>query len=246
MAAAPKLGKELIRVDDSIVIRVLTPWHRDAVVMTLARAFESEPILSANADVTLAEWLEFVDYWGDHCSQNGLSVVAVDETTHRVAGTLIVRDLAFFADGFLAKYAAAGAAATLAPWMKFLLWLDAEAAKRAPVLASGQPGAGIDLWMLSVHPDYRGRGLANQLVRAAEGTIRDAGFRFATIEATSAFTSAAARLNNFVPLVNKQATDWLLDGKQAFPIAPAKPHGDWTFWLKDVQGGRTEDALVQN
>ena len=36
------------------------------------------------------DWLEFVDYWMEHCSTNGLSVVALDKENCRVAGVFIV------------------------------------------------------------------------------------------------------------------------------------------------------------
>merc|ERR1712088_63507 len=63
---------------------VLTPAHKDAAHAVLARAFCSEPACSDVAEVRpdmkteYIDWLEFVDYWMDHCSTNGLSVVALE------------------------------------------------------------------------------------------------------------------------------------------------------------------------
>ena len=50
------------------------------------------------------DWLEFVDYWMDHCSTNGLSVVALDKENSRVAGVFIVRDLLMVPPGFDDEY----------------------------------------------------------------------------------------------------------------------------------------------
>jgi hypothetical protein len=71
------LGKELFRIGDNISMRILTPWHRDAVVTLLARAFVTEPTIASKAEddphysVDFAAWTRFVDYWGDVVSSNG-------------------------------------------------------------------------------------------------------------------------------------------------------------------------------
>merc|ERR1712184_228578 len=89
---------------------VLTPAHKDAAHAVLARAFCSEPACSDVAEVRpdmkteYIDWLEFVDYWMDHCSTNGLSVVALDKENSRVAGVFIVRDLLMVPPGFDDKY----------------------------------------------------------------------------------------------------------------------------------------------
>ena len=65
--------------------------------MVLSRAFVTEPVCSAieeikpNMKTHLYDWVEFVDYWMDHCSSNQMSVFALDEENHRVAGAFIVR-----------------------------------------------------------------------------------------------------------------------------------------------------------
>ena len=74
---------------------ILTPKYRDEVLMVLSRAFCTEPVCDAIADINpgmkthIHEWVEFVDYWMDVALNKGLSVVAIDETDHRVAGRLL-------------------------------------------------------------------------------------------------------------------------------------------------------------
>jgi len=64
----------------------LTPAYRDAALVVISRAFCTEPTTSGLAEVRpemtthFMDWLEFVEYWMDHCSSNGMSVVAIDET----------------------------------------------------------------------------------------------------------------------------------------------------------------------
>ena len=214
---------------------ILTPKYRDAALMVLSRAFCTEPVVSALAKIKpemetkFLDWVEFVDYWMDHCSSNGMSVVALDEKEHRVAGVFIVRDLLMVPPGFDKKYSSD--AKTLTPWMQFLWHMDREATKKMPEL--GHPGKAVDLWFLGVHPDYRGNGIANYLVKGVVPLCAKAGFKYATIEATSAFTSKAAVFNNFTSVHVEEAAQWKWKGKPLYTNAE-KPHGIWTFWVKDL------------
>ena len=116
--------------------KVLTPEYRDQTLVVLARAFCSEPVCTALGEkdtskaVSFLEWIEFVEHWMDHCSSNGMSVIAIDEENHRIAGAFIVRDLLMIPDGFDKKYN--DDKSSLTPWMNFLWYLDAEATKILP------------------------------------------------------------------------------------------------------------------
>ena len=75
----------------------------------LARAFCSEPNCSTLPEIRpemetkFIDWLEFFNYWMDHCSTNGLSVIALDKENCRVAGVFIVRDLLMIPSGKVHK-----------------------------------------------------------------------------------------------------------------------------------------------
>ncbi len=230
-------GKTLFRAGD-FVYKVLDPGMKDAAVAVLARAFCTEPVCAAVGEVDpkfatpYHEWIEFVDYWGDHCSTNGMSVYALDEKNHRIAGVFIVRDLLYFPPGFEDKYRAHDR--SLCPWMQFLWHLDDTASKKLPLLATGAPGNFVDLWFLGVHPDYRGHKIANHLMKACLPLCKSAGFEFATVEATSYFTSQAARWNDFEEVCSIEARNFEYQGKPLYTNAPA-PHGTWTFWLKVLE-----------
>lgn len=49
-----------------------------------------------------------------------------------------------------------------------------------------------EMRLLSVHPDYRNKGLANKLIEACEKRARDEGFDFMTLHTTSLMTTAKA------------------------------------------------------
>jgi GNAT superfamily N-acetyltransferase len=174
------------------------------------------------------EWFEVVDFWMDHCCENGLLVVAIDETEHRVVGAFLVRDLSFFPAGFLERYS--DASVTLTPWMQFLLHLDRAAEAKQATLSSDKV---VDLWFLGVHPEYTGRKIANHLMKQTLPLVRKAGFRWATVEATSYFTSQAARLNRFEPVAEIGSDEFMWLGQQVFGNTE-KPHGRRIFWVKDL------------
>ena len=70
------------------------------------------------------DWVEFVEYWMDHCSTNILSVIAIDVKNHRVAGAFIAHDFFFFPQGFLEKFGPeADSDKSLRHWISFLIHL---------------------------------------------------------------------------------------------------------------------------
>ena len=96
-------------------------------------------------------------------------------------------------------------------------------------------GKAVDFWFLGVHPDYRGNKIANFLTKGVLPLVKAAGFKYGTIEATSAFTSKSAAFNHFEKVYEIQAKDWSgWKGKPLYVNAKA-PHGVWTFWVKDLQ-----------
>ena len=225
---------EILLKRNNISFQILTADQRDSTLVLLARAFCTEPVCSSLAELdsskeaTFLDWLEFVDYWMDHCSSNGMSVIAIDEETHRVAGAFIVRDLLMVPEGFAEKYN--NPTKALTPWMNFLWHMDAEATKSVPGL--GEPGNAVDLWFLGVHPDYRGRKIANDLISCILPLVKKHGYKYATIEATSFFTSKAAEFNKFKPVYRQLAKEWLWRGEPLY-VNAKQPHGEWVFWVKD-------------
>ena len=96
-------------------------------------------------------------------------------------------------------------------------------------------GKAVDFWFLGVHPDYRGNKIANFLTKGILPLVRAAGFKYGTIEATSAFTSKSAIFNNFKRVYEIEAKDWCgWKGEPLYTNAKS-PHGVWTFWVKDIQ-----------
>lgn len=166
----------------------------------------------------------------DHSSTNGMSVVAIDEKEHRVVGAFILVDLLFEPEGFVKRYT--DEKNNMTPLVALLWHLDEEATKKMPEL--GKKGKAVDLFMLAVHPDYRGRKLANHLMQlVTKLAIENGTYQYATIEATSFFTSCAAKKNNFTAIHEVVCKDWLYKGKPFYTHCK-EPHGKWIFWVKEL------------
>ena len=224
---------------EGLEYHVLSKKYRDEVLMVLGRAFCSEPVVmkrglvDARHRASIKDWVEFVDYWMDHCSTNGLSVMCLDPMDHRVAGAFIVRDLLMIPTGFDEKYSDKDN--VLTPWMQFLWHMDRKATEVEPGLA--ETGAAVDLWFLGVHPDYRGKRIATHMTTAVEPLIKKAGYKYGTIKATNHFTSCAAASNNFEPVYIQEARNFEWMGQKPYINGAEAPHGTWTFWVKKLQEG---------
>ena len=78
--------------EGEFTFRILSIEYRDEALVVLSRAFCTEPVCDAIAEIdpkmktNFLDWVEFVDYWMDHCSTNGMSVVALRKlNNHKIA-----------------------------------------------------------------------------------------------------------------------------------------------------------------
>jgi len=204
---------------------VLTKEYRDQALAVLARSFSSE----GDYNTTFMDWLEFTEYWMDSCSTNGYSIYARDESEHRIAGVFIARDFLMVPDGFVEKYSNENKRIT--PWMQFLWHMDEQASKAIPEFQT--PGKACDLWLLGVHPDYRGNKISNYLIKGLIPLVKKAGFKYATIEALNRWTSKAAIFNNFDPVLEVDARNWSWKGHPTCTKSESVLDTA-TFWMKDL------------
>jgi len=227
---------ELFR-EGTFSYRVLTPDRQDEAHVVLSRAFCFEPLTARLAEIKpemkadLCDWFEFVGYFMDHCSSNGISVIAVDTDTGRVAGSFIVRDLLWMPAGFMEKYTSDEK--SLSPLVNFLCYVDEEAMKKMPEL--GETGKTVDLWMLGVHPDYRGNKIGNYLTKALQPLCKKAGYKYATIEAINPITSEIAKRNNFTSLHVEKVADYCSWKCKGEPVSMEEHQGLCTFWVKNLE-----------
>jgi len=66
--------------------RVLTPEYRDSALVVLSRALLSEPVNCALSEtkpemaMDFLGWIKYLDYWMDHLSSNGMSIIAIGKS----------------------------------------------------------------------------------------------------------------------------------------------------------------------
>jgi len=217
--------------------------QRDAALACVARAMMKEPSVHSLKKFVYLDLIEMVEFWMDECSSNNLSVFAFNEEDHRIAGVLLVRDFNFFPKSFGETYSHESKALT--PVVQNIGALDEEAIKIFPQLNEGGLGTVADLWLLTVHPDYRGNRIANLLMGYALPLIKNAGFKHSTIEATSYFTSKVAEYHGFKALCSKNVKEILWKGERIFEhIKP--PHGEWIYWIRNMKEVNSKDFDPQD
>lgn len=212
---------------------ILGSDFKDEIIGVLARAFTEEPTTSSLGKPILLDWIEFILFFIDECSTNGLSVFVRDETTQRIAGVFIARDINNVPQDFLNCYNSESTK-TLTSMVSLLFKFDEDAIKQMPEIANGSSGHSVDLWMLGVHPDYKGKKIANGLMKAILPVVKNAGFKYATVEAMNYFTSKVTEFHEFKPVIKINTKEALWKGEKVFKnMVP--PHGEWIYWVKNLK-----------
>ncbi len=224
--------------DDSFEYYALGSDYRDEALVLTARAFYTEPTSTAFSEfkpemkVKLVDWLELVDLFIDDCSTNGLSAIAIAKKTRKVAAAYLVKDLALMPQDSIQKYESAKV--PLSAIIQFLIHLDSEAMKNYPELKLAEkPGYGVDLWMLGIHPDYRGKNLAQKMFECTVPLSKNKGFKIAIAETTGAFSANLLRNNYAKEVCRINARDFTWNGEKVFQLV-RKPHGEWRYWVKNL------------
>jgi GNAT superfamily N-acetyltransferase len=225
----------VLHCEENIVYQILTPPHRDAAAIVIARAFCMEPLGSSLPwTPTLSYYLNGIDHWIDHCATNGASVIAIDTAQHRIAGVCINRDRQWKQVATSPEYEAwyKNPNRQTYPISVILNDVCKQAENAAPVLQNESLGVCMDLYVLAVHPDYRGKGIACSMARICEPLVKELGFRCHTIGATSIFSARVGTKLGFSKLVEVDARGYEVDGKKVFENVK-EPHGLVTYWIKE-------------
>ena len=182
------------------------------------------------------EFLHFTEYWMDHASTNGMSVVAIDEKDHKVAGALIAVDFSFEPEGFEERYT--NEKNNLTPLMSIIWQLDKEAVEKMPEL--GEKGKTVDFFMLGIHPDYRGRKLASPILKTVTKLAKENGtYKYAIGECTNFISVLIAKKQKWTIVHEIECKDWLYKGKPFYTNCK-KPNGKMTFVVLDLQAKEKE------
>jgi ribosomal protein S18 acetylase RimI-like enzyme len=219
----------------AMTYRIAEPRDRQTVLSLLAQSFVHEP---STAGCTLErpsydQWRQFTDFFLDECVNNGLSVVAIDEQnkTRPVIGAFIVRD---FLAPLSPEFEAFVPDSPFAPAAMALQELDEAWLARHPEIPANATGRVADLWMLGVKAGYTRQGVATTLTRHALDLVTQAGFDYAVVECTGAYSQRIMTSLEFEPVHELPYSGFLWQGEPVFQnVSP--PHTKWVIYEKQVQ-----------
>jgi len=218
----------------TITYRVAEPQDREVILSLLTQAFVREP---STAGCTLgspshAQWSQFTEFFLDECVHNGLSIVAIDEQSKNrpVVGAFIVRDflapLSSECETFIAD-------SPFAPIATVLQKLDDAWFAQHIEFQNKPTGCVADLWMLGVHPVYTHQGIATTLSQQALQQVTQAGFDYAVVECTGAYSQRIMTSLNFKSVCELPYSDFLWEGEAIFQDT-IPPHSKWVMYEKQL------------
>jgi len=229
--AAPRLSS---MESAGIAYGCVTPVHRQGVLDVLTRAFVNEPSTAGQSigRPSYAQWRRFTDLYMDECTTNGLSVVALDgRDGETVAGAFINRDFLTPPDPRFLEFL--DDPSPFGPIARALEIIDEAWFARHPEIPRTQAGRVADLWMVGVHPRYRGLGIAAELARRSLDRVARAGFEYAIVECTGAFSQRAMEAAGCTSVFELPYADFLWKGKPVFGNVPP-PHIKWVIYEKKL------------
>lgn len=216
------------------VYDVVKPAHRQGVLEVLTRAFVNEPSTAAQTigRPSYSQWRRFTDLFMDECATNGLSIVALDgRDGETVAGAFINRDFLTPPDERFIEFVEEPS--PFGPIAQALEIIDEAWFAKHPEIHRTQTGRVADLWMVGVHPEYRGHGIASKLARLSLERVARAGFEYAIIECTGAFSQHAMEAAGCTAVFELPYADFLWKGEAIFKNVPP-PHTKWVIYEKKL------------
>lgn len=226
--------KDTCQAAADIFYDVVQPVHRQGVLAVLTRAFVNEPSTAGQSigRPGYAQWRRFTEMYMDECSNNGLSIVALDgRDGETVAGAFINRDFLRPTDPGFFEFIAQPS--PFGPIAKALDIIDEAWFAKHPEIDREETGRVADLWMLGVHPHYRGHGIASELTRRSLDRVARAGFEYAVIECTGAFSQRVMEAAGCTAVFELPYDDFLWKGEAVFKDVPP-PHTKWVIYEKKL------------
>jgi ribosomal protein S18 acetylase RimI-like enzyme len=178
-----------------------------AVAQLLAAVFSAAEPPAVAMGLTQAEIEQFVALLCPRAAAESLTIVANAPETGQLAGVLLTDDFAvppeLPAGSFSGKFL---------PIFAMLESLDEQYRKGRSIL----PGQYLHLFMLGIHPQFAGRGIAQQLVAACLTNGRHKGYTHAVTEATGVISQHVFRKLGFTDRARVSYQDFRYEGRAVF------------------------------
>jgi GNAT superfamily N-acetyltransferase len=179
----------------------------EAIVLLLATVFsESEPPAVAMG-LTFRDMEQFLRLFAPGAVAQGLTVIARDRDTGKLAGVLLTDDFAAPLPLIVTQISA-----KFRPIFSMLESLD-EQYRRGRTISAGEY---LHLFMLAVDREFAGRGIAQGLVKACLDNGIRKGYRMAVTEATGIVSQRVFRKNGFVDRFSVSYEEFTFEGSRVF------------------------------
>jgi ribosomal protein S18 acetylase RimI-like enzyme len=210
---------------DPIRCELLKKNDARQLVHLVARTFSADEPMAIALGLLAPEVERLLEAASEQILSDGLTVVARDTATNKLAGALIADDLAsplpIELENLSDKFG---------PIFALLGGLEDEY-RQGRTLSSGQY---LHPFMLATDRRYRGRGIAQQLVAACLDNGAELGYRHAVVEATGAASQHVFRKAGFVERCRASYADFRHAGKA--PFAGIQGHEATLLMDKPVDG----------
>ncbi len=234
----PGVRRKAAQTDIRIIYDMVQPKHRQGVLQVLTQAFVNEPSTAAQTigRPSYDHWHRFIELYMDECNTNHLSVVALDgRDGQTVVGAFINRDFLTPTDPRVIDLMQA--TSPLAPIAQALEIIDDAWFQKHPEIPRNESGRVAELWMVGVHPVFRGHHIAATLSKRALEQVAGAGFEYAVVECTGAFSQHAMEAAGCTAVYALDYGDFLWNGEAIFKDVPA-PHSKWVIYEKRLNPRR--------
>lgn len=217
--------------NEDFTFEVLTSKDKQESKELIALSFLDEPITRAISDRILnvdKQDLEiFIDFFLEEVCTNKLSVVAREKASNKLIGVCYNMDYNFLDDTVYNYYS--DPSKPLHYLVNFLHSAGEQVKRIIPELEN--KNTVIDIWLLGLHPDFRGKKISPILVQLSIALIKNSGYKYACVEATSFFTKKIIEANDFECLYKLDVKNWSYNNKFVLE-GISNLHKEFTFWVK--------------
>ena len=109
--------------------------------------------------------------------------------------------------------------------------MEEEAIEKMPELE--KPKKTANMLLLGVHKNYRGKNIANNLVRLSLSIIKDAGYENVPLFAASHFSNRVSEKNGFTSIYELDVKNWLWKGEKLLQTMEEQ-HRYYKYWVKKL------------
>ena len=109
--------------------------------------------------------------------------------------------------------------------------MEEEAIEKMPELE--KPKKTANMLLLGVHKNYRGKNIANNLVRLSLSIIKDAGYENVSLFAASHFSNRVSEKNGFTSIYELDVKNWLWKGEKLL-LSMEEQHRYYKYWVKKL------------